>query len=138
MERYIPGREFSVGVIEGVALPIVEIEPKKGFYDYTNKYKAGATDETCPAVLDEANTERMKRIAEKAFSVLRLKKYARFDFRMEDNTGAIYCLEGNTLPGMTPTSLIPKEAKAAGMSYDELCEKILCLSTFNDKQAVVN
>ncbi len=132
IERYIPGREFSVGVIEGNALPIVEIKPKEGFYDYTNKYKAGATDETCPAILDEIVTEGMKKVAERAFSTLRLKKYARFDFRMENTTGKIYCLEGNTLPGMTPTSLIPLEAKAAGIVFDDLCEIILHLSS--DKQ----
>ncbi|WP_248403164.1 D-alanine--D-alanine ligase family protein [Butyrivibrio fibrisolvens] len=127
IERFIPGREFSIGVIEGDALPIVEIEPKEGFYDYTNKYKAGATVETCPANLDTCSSEKMKEIAQKAFAALRLKKYARFDFRMEANTGTIYCLEGNTLPGMTPTSLIPQEAQAVGITFDDLCEKIMSL-----------
>ena len=124
IEQYIKGREFSVGVMEGVALPVIEIAPKSGFYDYKNKYQAGSTVETCPAELSEEKTKEMQQLACMVFSVLRLKNYARMDFMM-DESGNIYCLEANTLPGMTPTSLLPQEAQAAGISFTKLCEKII-------------
>lgn len=124
IEQYITGREFSVGVMDGAALPVIEIAPKQGFYDYKNKYQAGSAVETCPAELPAEITKRMQKIAERAFCALRLKNYARMDFMM-DRDGNLYCLEANTLPGMTPTSLLPQEAAAVGISYEELCEKIL-------------
>lgn len=127
IEQYIKGREFSVGVIEGRALPIIEIAPISGFYDYKNKYQAGSTIETCPAELDEEKTKEMQKYAEDAFRVLRLKNYARMDFMMSEN-GELYCLEANTLPGMTPTSLLPQEAQAEGTSYGDLCEEIIRIS----------
>ncbi len=124
VEQYIEGREFSVGVMEGQALPVIEIAPKQGFYDYKNKYQAGSTVETCPADLEPEKAAGMQRIAEQVFAALRMKSYARMDFMMS-RAGEIYCLEANTLPGMTPTSLLPQEAQAVGMSFEELCEKIL-------------
>jgi D-alanine-D-alanine ligase len=124
IEQYISGREFSVGVMNGKALPVIEIAPKTGFYDYKNKYQAGSTVETCPAELTEAKTSEMQAVAEKVFKALRLKNYARMDFMMGKD-GDIYCLEANTLPGMTPTSLLPQEAAAVGKSFEELCEEIL-------------
>lgn len=124
VERYIKGREFSVGVMEGRALPVIEIAPKQGFYDYKNKYQAGSTVETCPAEISAEKTSEMKMWAEKVFRVLRLKNYARMDFMMSE-AGEIFCLEANTLPGMTPTSLLPQEAAAEGVSFGELCEKII-------------
>ena len=124
IEQYIKGREFSVGVMDGKALPVIEIAPLQGFYDYKNKYQAGSTIETCPAVLNEEKTKEMQEYAEKAFKVLRLKNYARMDFMMSE-TEEIFCLEANTLPGMTPTSLLPQEAAAAGISFPELCEMII-------------
>lgn len=124
VEQYIEGREFSVGVMNGKALPIIEIAPKTGFYDYKNKYQAGSTVETCPADLPEDKTKEMQAVAERVFQALRLKSYARMDFMMNGN-GDIFCLEANTLPGMTPTSLLPQEAAAIGMSFEELCEEIL-------------
>lgn len=124
VEAYIKGREFSVGVIEGKALPVIEIAPLQGFYDYRNKYQAGSAIETCPAALCDAQTKEMQKIAERVFQVLRLKGYARMDFMM-DEEGRMYCLEANTLPGMTPTSLLPQEAAAAGMDFEALCEKIM-------------
>jgi len=127
IEQYIKGREFSVGVIEGRALPVIEIAPISGFYDYKNKYQAGSTIETCPAVLSEEKTKEMQRYAEEAFRVLRLKNYARMDFMMSEK-GELYCLEANTLPGMTPTSLLPQEAQAEGTSYGDLCEEIIRIS----------
>lgn len=124
IEQYIAGREFSVGVMDGKALPVIEIAPKQGFYDYKNKYQAGSTVETCPAQLPQDKTLEMQRIAEQVFEALRMKNYARMDFMMSKE-GEIFCLEANTLPGMTPTSLLPQEAAAVGISFEELCEKIL-------------
>jgi len=124
IEQYIEGREFSVAVLEGKALPIIEIAPKVGFYDYKNKYQAGGAVETCPADLSRQKTEEIQAAAEKVFRALRMRSYARMDFRM-DVSGNIYCLEANTLPGMTPTSLVPQEAAAVGISFGELCEIIL-------------
>ena len=124
IEQYIKGREFSVGVMDGKALPVIEIAPKQGFYDYKNKYQAGSTVETCPAQIPEEKSNRMQRIAEKVYCALRMKNYARMDFMMSTD-GEIYCLEANTLPGMTPTSLLPQEAAAVGISFEQLCEKIL-------------
>ena len=128
VEQYVKGREFSVGVMAGKALPVIEIAPKVGFYDYKNKYQAGSTVETCPALLSAEKTQEMQAIAEKVFKVLRLKNYARMDFLMEEGTENLYCLEANTLPGMTPTSLLPQEAQAVGMSFEQLCEEIIRIS----------
>lgn len=125
IERFIDGREFSICVLDGEALPVIEIAPKVGFYDYKNKYQAGSTVETCPAELPEDITKRMQQTAVEAFRALRLKSYARFDLRLDTKTNEFYVLEGNTLPGMTPVSLIPQEANACGISYEELCEKIV-------------
>ncbi|MBO4904100.1 MAG: D-alanine--D-alanine ligase [Lachnospiraceae bacterium] len=127
VEQYIKGREFTCCVIDGHALPVVEIEPKEGFYDYKNKYQAGSTIETCPAKLSEDETTKIKAEAVKAYNALSIRTYARMDFIMNDK-GEVYCLEANTLPGMTPTSLIPQEAAAEGMSYAKLCEYIIDLS----------
>ncbi len=109
VEAYVKGREFSVGVVDGEAYPIIEIAPLVGFYDYKNKYQPGSTIETCPADLTAEQTERMQGLAVRAYEALRLKSYGRIDFLM-DEEGAMYCLEANTLPGMTPTSLLPQEA----------------------------
>ena len=124
VEEYIKGRELTCCVLDGKALPIVEIAPKEGFYDYKNKYQAGSTIEICPAPIGEESTRKIQKISERVVDALRLHKYARMDFMM-DEAGNAYCLEANTLPGMTPTSLIPQEAAAVGISYDELCQKIL-------------
>ncbi len=127
VEQYIDGREFSVGVLEGKALPVIEIAPLEGFYNYKNKYQPGATVETCPAQIPDEKTKELQGDAEQAFSALRLKNYARMDFMMS-REGRIFCLEANTLPGMTPTSLLPQEAAALGMNFEELCERILAAS----------
>ncbi len=127
VEQYIKGREFTCCVIDGMALPIVEIAPKEGFYDYKNKYQAGSTIETCPADLDAVQTAKIQAEAVKAYNALEIQTYARMDFIM-DETGNVYCLEANTLPGMTPTSLIPQEAAAIGKSYEDLCEWIIEVS----------
>lgn len=127
IEQYIEGREFSVGVMDGKALPVIEIAPKVGFYDYKNKYQAGSTVETCPAELSEEKTRELQQAAELVFKALRLKSYARMDFRM-NVWGEIFCLEANTLPGMTPVSLLPQEAAVLGMDFAALCEKILSMA----------
>ena len=123
IEKYIRGREFSVGIVGGKALPAIEIIPKHGFYDYKNKYQAGCTEEICPAELDEAVAQRMGETAVKVFKVLDLGAYARVDFMMDES--GFYVLEANTLPGMTPISLLPQEAKAAGISFNNLLETII-------------
>ena len=128
VEQFIKGREFTDCVIDGTALPVVEIAPKEGFYDYKNKYQAGAAVETCPADISDELTAVIQEEAVKAYKALRIKTYARMDFMQDEATGKIYCLEANTLPGMTPTSLIPQEAKAIGKSYNDLCEWIINIS----------
>ena len=127
VEEYVKGREFSVGVLGGKALPVIEIIPRDGWYDYKNKYQAGATVEICPAQLDPEITAKMQKEAEHAFDALELKVYGRIDFLL-DAQGRFFCLEANTLPGMTPMSLLPQEARAAGIDYPDLCEKIIELS----------
>lgn len=140
-EKMIHGRELTCGVLEtGVpagagnsaptrraepaALPPVEIIPKSGFYGYADKYQAGLTEEICPAEIPADRTEKIQAMAVKAHAVLRLKTYSRSDFIM-DADGEIWWLEVNSLPGMTPTSLVPQEAAAAGIGYNELCELIV-------------
>ena len=128
IERCIIGREFSIAVIEGEALPIIEIAPISGFYDYKNKYQPGSTIETCPAKLPEETAVRMQRHAEAACASVGIEGYARVDFMLDARTGEDYALEVNTLPGMTPTSLMPQEAQAIGYSFPQLCEWILNVS----------
>lgn len=127
VEQFIDGREFSVGVMDGKALPVIEIAPKAGFYDYKNKYQAGTTVETCPAELDANIARAVQACAEAVYRALRLNAYARMDFRM-DHEQKFYCLEANTLPGMTPTSLLPQEAAAIGVDFPQLCQQIIDVS----------
>ena len=128
VEKYVRGRELTVGIMDGRAMPVVEIIPKEGFYDYKNKYQAGMTLELCPAPISSADTSRVQRLAEKVHEILQLDAYSRVDFLMDESDGTLYCLEANTLPGMTPTSLIPQMAAAEGMDYGQLCEKIIEVS----------
>ena len=127
VEQYIKGREFTDGVIDGQALPVVEIAPKEGFYDYKNKYQAGSTVETCPADISEELTGKIQAEAVKAYHSLGIRTYARMDFIVAED-GTPYCLEANTLPGMTNTSLIPQEAAAIGVDFPSLCEWIIKIS----------
>lgn len=127
VEEYIKGRELTCGILGGNPLPPVEIIPKEGWYDYKNKYQPGMTDEICPANITPEEEAAIKRATLAAFKSLRLEGYARMDFILTED-GKAYCLEANTLPGMTPTSLIPQEAAAIGMSYGELCEEIIRVS----------
>ena len=123
VEARILGRELTCGIVEGRVLPPVEIIPKNGFYDYQNKYQAGATTEICPAPIDADALAKVQKATADGFAALRLSSYARFDYIL-DNAGEVWCLEANTLPGMTPTSLLPQEAAAIGMDYDTLCDTL--------------
>jgi D-alanine-D-alanine ligase len=127
IEEYISGREVDVGVIDGSALPPIEIRPHGGFYDYKNKYQKGFAEEICPADFPQETDARLRASAEAVFRALRLEVYARMDFIVARD-GAVYCLEANTLPGLTPTSLLPQEAAAVGIAYDELIGEIVGLS----------
>ncbi len=124
IETYIKGREFACGIIDGEALPPIEIIPKTGFFDYANKYQDGATDEVCPADIPEDIEKRMMELTVRAYRALKLNVYSRADFLLDDQ-GNLYCLEMNTLPGMTAASLLPKEAKVIGIEYGDLCELII-------------
>ncbi len=127
IEKKIEGRELTVGILDGEVLPMIEIIPTEGFYDYTNKYQAGKTIEICPAEIDEGIQSVLSEQTRRAFEALRLSGYSRFDF-IVDKDGKPWCLEANTLPGMTPTSLLPQMAAERGMSYGKLCKKIVELA----------
>jgi D-alanine-D-alanine ligase len=127
IERFIPGRELTVGVLGDMALPVGEILPKHEIYDYECKYTAGMAVEEFPAKLSPEATERVQQQALAAFKALKLKGYSRIDFRMTAG-GEFYCLEANTLPGMTELSLIPQGAAAMGIKFPELCERIVKLA----------
>jgi D-alanine-D-alanine ligase len=127
VEPFVDGRELTVTVLGDEALPVIEIRPHDGEYDYANKYTKGRTEYICPAELDDATTEFLQNLAVDAHHALRCRAYSRVDFRLNDD-GQPFCLEVNTLPGMTETSLVPKAAAAAGISFPELCERIIELS----------
>lgn len=124
IEEYIQGREIQIAVLEGKALPSIEIIPKQGFYDYENKYQPGAAEEVCPSPIPAEWEQRIAQAAQTVFETVGLSVYARADFIVTPD-GTPYFLEINTLPGMTPTSLVPQEAAAVGISYGELCERIV-------------
>ena len=124
LEEYVKGREVQVGILEDRALPSIEIVPKEGFYDYENKYQPGAAEEFCPAPIPEEWEARLGKAALTVFHALGLSVYSRADFIVTED-GTPWFLEINTLPGMTPTSLLPQEAAAVGIGYGELCERII-------------
>ena len=123
-EQYIDGREFTCGTLCGQALPSVEIVPKINFYDYSHKYKAGATEEICPGRVKPEIEKEMGMIALQVHEIMGLSTYSRCDF-MIDREDKVWFIEVNTLPGMTQTSLVPQEAAAVGIGYEDLCEKIV-------------
>lgn len=127
VEEFIQGTEYTVAVVDGKAYPVVQIVPCQGFYDYENKYKPGAVKENCPAPISSELTRRLQDYAVQGYRALGLESYARLDFIVTDDE-KIYCLEANTLPGMTPTSLIPQEAAVLGMDYPTLCEELIRVS----------
>lgn len=126
IERVIKGREFTCGVLSEGPLPPAEVIPKGDFYDYAHKYQSGLITEICPAQISPELTAEIQHLSMEAFRCLKLDVYARMDYLYDGEK--LYCLEANTLPGMTPTSHLPQEAKAAGISYEELCMKIIELS----------
>lgn len=123
LEAFVPGRELTVGVLGGEALPVGEIIPKHEIYDYECKYTAGMAEELFPAPIPDAVRDEAQRLALAAYRALKLRGCARIDFRL-DPAGRLLCLEANTLPGMTGTSLVPQAALAAGIGFPELCERI--------------
>ena len=125
VERYIPGREITAAILDGEALPLVEIIPDGGFYDYKRKYTKGTSRYEVPAHIDRGLTARIQRDAVRAYRALACRDYARVDFRLGED-GEPYCLEVNTLPGMTGLSLVPRAAGEAGIGFDELVARI-CL-----------
>lgn len=127
VERFIPGRELTVAILGDEALPVGEIIPKHELYDYECKYTPGMAREVFPADLSAEETAEVQNLALRAFRALKLRGCARIDFRM-DPQGAFWCLEANTLPGMTQLSLVPQAAAAAGISFPELCERIVALA----------
>ena len=124
LEQYIQGREIQVAVLDGKALPSIEIIPKQGFYDYENKYQPGAALEVCPAEIPREWEEKIGQAALTVFRTVGLAVYSRADFIVTED-GTPYFLEINTLPGMTPTSLVPQEAAAVGIDYGQLCEVVI-------------
>jgi D-alanine-D-alanine ligase len=127
LETYVPGRELTVGILGEEALPVVEIFPEGGLYDYRRKYTSGASRYECPAQLDSGLASRIRELGLRAFQVLGCRGVARADFRL-DPEGRPYCLEVNTVPGMTPTSLVPMAAAARGLSYDDVVARMLELA----------
>ncbi len=129
IEDYIKGREFSVGVVDNIAYPVIEIIPSEGFYDYVNKYEPGKTLEICPAQINKNLEDAMKELAKKTGEELKLEAYYRVDFLLKnDDINELYVLEANTLPGMTSTSLIPQEAAALNISFEDLCDNLINIS----------
>ncbi|MEO6528643.1 MAG: D-alanine--D-alanine ligase [Gemmatimonadaceae bacterium] len=127
IEQFIPGRELTVGILGGEAMPVGEIIPTHEIYDYECKYTAGMAEEIFPAALTAEEAANAQDQARRAFAALKLGGCARIDFRMTAS-GELFCLEANTLPGMTATSLIPQGALAAGIPFPELCERIATLA----------
>ena len=127
IEQFVPGRELTVGILGDEALPVGEIIPKHEIYDYECKYTPGMAEEVFPAQIPTDKAREAQDLARRAFQALKLRGCARIDFRMTDD-GSLFCLEANTLPGMTGTSLIPQAAAAAGISFPELCERIALLA----------
>jgi len=123
LERFIPGREFTVGILEGVALPVGEIITPGEVFDYQSKYQVGGAREVFPADIGTTESALLQVYALRAHSVLKLGAYSRIDFR-RDGQGYFWCLEANSLPGMTATSLLPQAAKAAGIEFPELLDRI--------------
>ena len=129
-EQFIPGRELTVGVLGDVPLPVGQIVPKHELFDYETKYTPGMSEETFPAKIDTLLARQLQEYALMAHRALKLSGYSRIDFRVSPE-GDIFCLEANSLPGMTRTSLFPQAAQAAGIPFPELCERIASLARNN-------
>ena len=127
MEERVTGRETTVGILGNEVLPVVEVRPKQGSYDYNNKYTPGSTEYFCPALFDAAQTRRVQEAGHAAFKAVGGRDYGRVDVMVRED-GQPVVLEVNTLPGMTETSLLPKAAAAAGLCYEELCRRMVDLA----------
>jgi len=127
LEQYIPGHEMTVAILDQEPLPVIEIIPDQGVYDYEHKYQKGKTRYVVPAEIQAETTRQLQEYALRAYRALGCRHYARVDFRLTDS-GEAFCLEVNTLPGMTPTSLVPKAARAMGIEFDQLVERIVRLA----------
>jgi len=133
VEKFLSGRELTIGILGDQALPILEIIPKGGFYDFTNKYPflnpqaGGGAEHVCPARIDEKKTAEIQELALRAFRALGLRVYGRVDVILSDS-GEPFVLEVNTIPGMTKASLLPEAAAVAGIGYVDLCARIIALS----------
>jgi D-alanine-D-alanine ligase len=123
VETFIPGRELTVGILDGAALPVGEIFAPGEVFDYQSKYQAGGAREVFPADISASESAQLQEYARRAHSVLKLGAYSRIDFR-RDSQGRFWCLEANSLPGMTATSLLPQAAKAAGIEFPDLLNRI--------------
>jgi D-alanine-D-alanine ligase len=124
VERYIPGRELTVGILGGVALSVGEIVPAEGpIFDYAAKYQVGGAEEIFPANVSSAQASRIQELGLKVHAALKLEDYSRIDFRMDEHDD-LWCLEANTLPGLSASSLLPRSAAAVGIDFGELCERI--------------
>ena len=125
-EAYVEGREFTVGILGGEALPVVEIEPVGELFDFESKYEPGMAVETAPARIPDELAGVLRSEALKVHRLLRMEHFSRVDF-MVDGSGGVWCLEANALPGLTGNSLFPKSARAVGVEFAELCERICLL-----------
>ncbi len=140
IEKFVSGRELTIGILGDQALPILEIIPKGGFYDFTNKYPflnpqaGGGAEHVCPARIDEKKTAEIQELALRAFRALGLQVYGRVDVILSDG-GEPFVLEVNTIPGMTEASLLPEAAAAAGIGYVDLCTRIIALSRARTKRS---
>ncbi|HEX6940791.1 MAG TPA: D-alanine--D-alanine ligase [Longimicrobiales bacterium] len=132
IERFVPGRELTVPILGTDALPVGEIIPRHEIFDYECKYQPGMADEIFPAEIPEERARAVQELALRAHTALKLSNYSRIDFRM-DEAGGLWCLEANTLPGMTANSLFPRGARAAGMSFPEVCDRI-CRMALEENQ----
>jgi len=136
VEEFVRGREFTVGILNGTALPVVEIRTKREFFDYQAKYTDGATEEICPAPLEAMVAMRAKMFALRAHECLGCRDYSRVDLMFNETTGQFFVLEVNTLPGMTANSLLPKAARAAGLEMPALCARMVELALARRLEAV--
>jgi D-alanine-D-alanine ligase len=127
IEKYIKGRELTVSILGDKAYPLIEIKPKDGFYDYHHKYTKGMTEYICPAEIKEETAYKAQEFALKAYHSLGCSVYSRVDFLLTEKD-ELFCLEVNTLPGMTALSLVPKAVGVLGMGFNDLIENIICLS----------
>ncbi|MES9974462.1 MAG: D-alanine--D-alanine ligase [Candidatus Thiodiazotropha sp.] len=137
LETYVDGRELTVGILDGEALVVGEIVAHSGIFDYESKYQRGRAQEIFPADITTAKSSEIKELGVRVHNALKLGDYSRVDFRM-DGDGNLWCLEANSVPGLTPNSLLPQSAKAAGIEFPELCERICKLGITRSRDGKIN